>query len=78
MGCCHAISLTDYELVNLREALRAMGYANWAHDRSPLDVLHSGDWTGQIFNKLQEHVAENDPNPNSTAEEYRKLAREWK
>ena len=48
------IELNDYEVVNLRSAIEAIGYP---HDiverpRNPLMVLNTGDWLGQIYLKL--------------------------
>lgn len=80
-----AIVLDMYELVNLRAAIEAIGYP-WPGDdgESPLAVLNSGDWLGQIYLKLpdpkeleQYEVGRNGriPPPNSTPENYRKAAR---
>lgn len=42
----HAVILTDYEIANLREALSA------AYSDGPLNALWSGDWAGQVLDKL--------------------------
>lgn len=49
----HAITLDHYEIANLRVALEACGYGlNNRVERNPLFVLSTGDWLGQIYNKL--------------------------
>jgi hypothetical protein len=64
--------LDAYEASNLREALRATGYGEPFH-RSPLSVLHSGDWVGQVWQK----VPDTGHPPNATAAEYAERARSW-
>ena len=69
----HVILLSDYEVVNLREAINACGYAHVA-DPSPLNVLNNGDWIGQIYQKLPyvEGIK-----PNATSAELAQRARKW-
>lgn len=64
------LGLDDYELVNLREALRAVSTAEIAN---PLRVMNSGDWVCQILNRLETAMAMNPPNV--TAAGYRESAR---
>ncbi len=69
------ITLDDYEIANLRSALESFGHATWNKDwpgyveRSPLYVLNTGDWVGQIYNRLPPV----EQKPNRTPQE---LARE--
>jgi hypothetical protein len=67
-GGRHTLVLSDYEVVNLRAAIHATGYASaYGGPENPLSVLNSGDWIGQIFQRLPylgEHMR-----PNATAEE---------
>lgn len=46
----HLVVLSDYHVVNLRSALHATGYASVY--RSPLGVLQTGDWLGELFHLL--------------------------
>lgn len=83
----NTILLDDYEVANLRAAFEAIGYGQRKCEScgsiktfwpivgdSPLNVLNSGDWLGQIYNKLPElsHA------PNVKPEEYAQRARDWK
>ncbi len=72
-GDGHVIMLSDYEVINLREALTAMGYG--MSTRSPLEVMHTGDWVGQLWQKLPWLT---DPRPNVDAETQQARARDWK
>ena len=65
------LGLDEYELVNVREALRAI--MHWQAGPSPLDVLHSGDWVGQLLMKLES--VQSLTQPNRTAAQYREQAR---
>lgn len=58
------LALSNYQLVNLREALRAI-----VRHLSPLSALNSGDWTGEILNVLETATTVTDP-PNRNAESY--------
>lgn len=50
----HVIVLSEYEATNLQAALQACGYGISApKENNPLTVLHTGDWLGQIVQKLQ-------------------------
>lgn len=64
--------LDEYEIVNLKAALAATGYECADLQSNPLDVLMSGDWLGQIYNKLDKIITTS--YPNFTAEEYRQMA----
>lgn len=44
------IELDKYEIANLRSLIEACFY----HQRNPLKVANTGDWIGQIYNKLPE------------------------
>lgn len=70
----HTLILSDYEVANLRAAIHAVGYGAVGGDTSPLGVLNTGDWLGQIFNRLPEV----DLKPNAEADELRERARQWK
>ncbi len=62
------LGLDEYELVNLREALRAV-----AGGDSPLHALNSGDWVMQILRRLD--TVRPEIMPNCSAERYRELAK---
>lgn len=68
----HVVLLSDYEVANLRELFRAMGYASTAV-RNPLWSAHNGDWVGQIYSKLP-HV---EHRPNVPAEDMAERARKF-
>lgn len=70
------VALSDYEVVNLLSALQACGYGA-ADTKSPLVVLHSGDWLGQIVQKLQSLAVEAPHGPNRTPQEYARMANRW-
>lgn len=57
-----SVTLTAYEIANLRSLIEACGYAS-GRTRNPLWVANTGDWIGQVYNKLPavEHP------PNATA-----------
>jgi len=69
----YTITLNQYQLVNLRSALEAIGYP-YAQDRSPLDVLNTGDWIGELHQKLVQAELK----PNAAPADLRKRARIWK
>lgn len=49
------IVLDEYQVSNLKAALEAIGYpADRGHARCPLNVLNTGDWLGELYNKLPE------------------------
>lgn len=52
----YTIELDEYEVANLRTIFEAAGY--WASKtkvpRNPLCALDTGDWFGQVYNKLPE------------------------
>lgn len=49
------IELDEYEVANLRAVIQAIGYpADKDHPRCPLNVLNTGDWLGELYNKLPE------------------------
>lgn len=60
----HTIELDDYEVANLRSAIEAIGYRLTTEQKviphSPLMVLNTGDWLGQIYQKLP--VVKRSPN----------------
>ena len=58
------ILLDAYEIANLTSALDAVGRGG-----SPLGILHSGDWTMQVFHKLKSVGVLSQP-PNVTPEGY--------
>lgn len=72
-----SIVLDSYELINLRTALEAI-----MQDRGPLNALNSGDWVGQIYNKLPKpEDATKYYNvqlavPNRSVESYKQLAKQ--
>lgn len=68
----HWIKLDDYEIANLRAALEAIIPGRGALP-SPLNALHSGDWTGQVYAKLPP-VGQW---PNQPAESMAAIARRW-
>jgi hypothetical protein len=60
----YSIELDDYEVANLRVAIEAIGYPWQKHkDHSPLSVLNTGDWLGQLYLKLP--IVEKMPNVSS-------------
>lgn len=67
----YAIKLTDYEIANLKSMIEAVGYPSHNYN-TPLGVFNSGDWLGQIYNKLPII----DYLPNRSPQEYRKMAKE--
>lgn len=75
----HTIELSDYEIANLRAAIEAAGYNGWAPgappvpDRNPLHVLNTGDWLGEVYNKLPQV----DHPPNVAPEELARRARNF-
>ncbi len=72
----YPVELDGYEVANLRAAIEAMGYPATREPsvlRSPLMVMHNGDWVGQVYNKLPE-VAEGDHVLNNTPEELAEAA----
>jgi len=81
-ACRHIIELDNYEVANLRSALEAMGYNTWSKEfhgeryvpTSPLCALNTGDWLGQIYNKLPD----TGHRPNATPQELAKRANEWR
>lgn len=66
----HVIELNDYQVVNLRAALEAIGYPWKEEKRSPLTVLNSGDWVGEIWLKLDQLTLGKYAAPNDTVESY--------
>lgn len=72
-GRAHLIVLDDYEVANLRSALWAAGTASTY--QSPLNVLQTGDWTGQILHKLQQLAP--DHKPNAEPDVLAARARDW-
>lgn len=76
----HVIELDDYEVANLKAALRAIG-CGWYQNgvtrfasRSPLFAMNTGDWVCQIAHKLPEV----DYVPNVQVEELAERARTFK
>lgn len=72
----HAIFLNDYHVANLKALLNAIGYP-WnggaVEEDNPFWIANTGDWVGEIYNKLpftQEM-------PNETGEAMAERAREW-
>jgi hypothetical protein len=74
-GDQHVILLSSYEAANLRAALQATGYAV-ADAESPLNVMNTGDWLGQVWQKLP-YIEESECKPNSSVEEMIRRAHEW-
>jgi hypothetical protein len=70
------IALSDYEVVNLLAALQACGYG-LADARSPLNVLHNGDWLGQVVQKLQSLAVNYPAGPNLLPEQAVQAANRW-
>lgn len=67
----YLIELDEYQITNLRALLEAVGYPNWEIPFSnPLNAANTGDWVGEIYNKLPEV----DQHPNMTALEMAKTA----
>jgi hypothetical protein len=71
-GGQHVILLNDYQVTNLRSLLHAIGYAS-VHRSSPLNVCDTGDWVGELYQKLP-HVA---LAPNVEPGELARRASEW-
>lgn len=73
-GGQHVLVLNDYQVSNLLSALQAAGCCGFhdEHGDSPLDVMNTGNWLGEIFTLLPyvEHKANVDPS------ELRRRARE--
>lgn len=72
----YVLRLSEYEFVNLRAALEAV-----ARDSSPLSVLNTGDWIGEILNAIDgvdRSEGMRPVKPNRTPEESAKAARDWK
>lgn len=49
----HTIELDDYEVANLRAMIEACGMKPGI-PKTPLRVMHTGDWIGTIYAKLPE------------------------
>jgi hypothetical protein len=77
----YILRLDEYEIANLISALEAaVGFAHedsdpYARLVSPLQVLNSGDWIGQILNKLHDLCPSSEVAPNRKPEEYAVEAR---
>lgn len=69
----HTITLTEYEVANLREALSAVGCGSPWHV-SPLNAMNTGDWVCQVWAKLPQ----SDHWLCQTAEVMSQRAREWR
>lgn len=69
----HQIDLNDYQVANLRAAIEAIGYPSGTA-QSPLSVLHSGDWLGEIYSKLPKLYVQ----PNLRPHEYISRANGWR
>lgn len=72
-----SILLDEYEAVNLLSALRASGCYQAMPAPNPLCVLNSGDWIGQIIQKIEKRLSlahNQDPDsihcPNLRSEQY--------
>lgn len=76
-GRSFMVPMSDYEIVNLIEALVATGYASVYV--SPLQVLHNGDWVGQLVMKLRPLIQDmcSAPNPNASAQQLAERANQW-
>mgnify|MGYP003463968239 CR=1 FL=1 len=63
----HQIQLNDYEVANLRALIEACGYGRITNrvERNPLYVANTGDWIGQVWQKLPDV----DYPPNATPEQ---------
>lgn len=48
-----SIELDEYQAVNLLSALRASGVYGGSLPLNPMKVLNSGDWCGEIIQKLE-------------------------
>lgn len=46
----YSITLSEYEIANLKSFLQITGYG--VNDETCIPILSSGDWVGQIYNKL--------------------------
>jgi len=68
------LTLNDYQVANLRAAIEATGYNGVVQDSSPLAVLNSGDWIGEIYWQLPKGYP---TGPNHTPNEYAIKARNW-
>lgn len=71
-----SIALNEYQIANLTALLEAIGYPYRPGDsvEHPLRMLDTGDWIGEIFNKLPivNHI------PNKTRDELRNAAAQWR
>lgn len=72
----HVVMLSTYEVSNLVSALQATGYGAATGD-SPLRVLDTGDWLGQVVQKLQSVAGYWEVKPNVDPIELAEQARNW-
>lgn len=72
-GGKHVLVLNDYEVANLQETFRAIGYGA-AGDPGPLGALNTGDWVGQIARKLPYVEDKPGKRPNQRYDSARQLA----
>lgn len=71
----HLIHLNDYQVANLKAAIEAAGYYTWnplspTHvPRNPLYALNTGDWIGELYQKLPNIPVEPNRTPQQMAED---------
>lgn len=71
----NTIVLNDYEVANLKALIESCGYGLPNRvDRNPLWVANTGDWLGQIYQKLPTVHCD----PNASPDELAKRANEFK
>lgn len=73
------ISLDTYEISNLKSVLAATGHSQSDSEfvkigRNPIQVINTGDWMGQLYQKLPDV----DYVPNIEPHELAERARKWK
>lgn len=70
------LKLSEYEIVNLAEALRTCYGTEPLAATSPLQAIHTGDWTLALCYRLQNEIKKYDykTRPNKTALEMRQHA----
>ncbi len=69
------IVLSEYEIANLRSLLEACGYPNGQCPKNPFYAANTGDWLGQIYNKLPKINLRPNRTPNELAEDSTLLAK---
>ena len=62
----HEVRLSDYQVANLVESLRAILGSMYGGVASPLNAMNTGDWVGELYWKLEGITK---AHPNRTAEE---------